>query len=66
MDPISPNENSETASTNHDPILMSMLHDGRIPIRCFEASSTCRLQPDLSLGSSNEVAEPQSPSPPET
>ena len=66
MDPISPNENFDSASPNHDPILMSMLHDGRIPLRFFEASSTCRLQPDLSPGSSNEVGELQSLSPPET
>ena len=66
MDPISPNENSDLVSANHDPILMSMLHDGRIPLRFFEASSTCRLQPDLSPASSNEIPEPHSPSPPET
>lgn len=71
MDPVSSQENYDPALVNQDPILMSMLPDVRIPIRFFETSSTCRLQPDSSQSSSSasasaEVADPlnRSPSPP--
>lgn len=65
MDSAAFKENSDSATANHDPILMSMLHDTRIPIRFFETSSTCRLSPD-SPGLSPEVDEDKPPSPPDT